>query len=73
MDSAGRSWPLERVWCSRCYGAPLTLPSRLSRAEAAAHHLSPNRAFNVLHLRLEEDWLQHCARWETIPDGELVW
>lgn len=31
--------------------------------------LSPTQTFNVLHLRAEEDWVQHCARWERKQDG----
>jgi hypothetical protein len=27
------------------------------------------RRFNFLHLRLENDWLEHCKRWEAIDDG----
>lgn len=25
--------------------------------------------FNYIHLRLENDWVEHCARWESIHDG----
>lgn len=42
----------------------------MCRAEAALQLLSPTHAFNVLHLRAEEDWVQHCARWEHKQDGE---
>ncbi|KAI7840392.1 hypothetical protein COHA_005893 [Chlorella ohadii] len=37
--------------------------------KAALRRLSPTQAYNVLHLRVEEDWVKHCARWENIPDG----
>ena len=29
----------------------------------------PGRAFNVLHLRAEEDWIQHCRKWMGLRDG----
>ncbi|KAG2449205.1 hypothetical protein HYH02_005952 [Chlamydomonas schloesseri] len=25
--------------------------------------------FNYIHLRVENDWVEHCARWESIHDG----
>ncbi|EFJ43295.1 hypothetical protein VOLCADRAFT_106875 [Volvox carteri f. nagariensis] len=25
--------------------------------------------YNFLHLRLENDWVEHCKRWTSIPDG----
>eukprot|EP01023_Acetabularia_acetabulum_P010098 TRINITY_DN145_c0_g1_i2.p1 TRINITY_DN145_c0_g1~~TRINITY_DN145_c0_g1_i2.p1 ORF type:complete len:618 (+),score=69.88 TRINITY_DN145_c0_g1_i2:36-1856(+) len=25
--------------------------------------------YNLLHLRVEEDWTEHCAIWSNIPDG----
>jgi len=28
-------------------------------------------AFNVLHLRFEDDWVAHCRRWEAIRDGVI--
>ena len=30
---------------------------------------SETRAFNVLHLRAEEDWLRHCEQWMPLQDG----
>jgi hypothetical protein len=27
--------------------------------------------FTFLHLRIENDWLAHCERWEHIPDGRV--
>lgn len=50
--------------------ASRTFPWR--RVEGALRRLGPTQAFNVLHLRLEEDWVQHCARWESINDGPLL-
>jgi hypothetical protein len=32
---------------------------------------TPARAFNFVHLRMETDWVLHCARWENIPDGRI--
>ena len=31
--------------------------------------LTDTGAFTVLHLRAEKDWVDHCARWQAIPDG----
>ncbi|GAQ85030.1 hypothetical protein KFL_002180050 [Klebsormidium nitens] len=27
--------------------------------------------FSFLHMRAENDWLAHCRRWESIPDGRI--
>eukprot|EP01025_Chloroclados_australasicus_P018492 TRINITY_DN1972_c0_g2_i1.p1 TRINITY_DN1972_c0_g2~~TRINITY_DN1972_c0_g2_i1.p1 ORF type:complete len:601 (+),score=54.10 TRINITY_DN1972_c0_g2_i1:109-1911(+) len=32
-------------------------------------HRSQSSDFNLLHLRVEEDWMQHCQAWGNIPDG----
>ncbi|GIL48600.1 hypothetical protein Vafri_5079 [Volvox africanus] len=29
----------------------------------------PATRYNFLHLRLENDWVEHCKRWSNIPDG----
>ncbi|KAG2430860.1 hypothetical protein HXX76_009834 [Chlamydomonas incerta] len=29
----------------------------------------PARPFNFIHLRIENDWIEHCRRWESIRDG----
>lgn len=39
------------------------------RIEAKLRSLSGAKAYNVLHLRAEGDWITHCKRWENIPDG----
>ena len=33
--------------------------------------MSASQTYNLLHLRAEEDWISHCARWGRIRDGEL--
>ena len=33
--------------------------------------MSASQTYNLLHLRAEEDWISHCARWGRICDGEL--
>eukprot|EP01025_Chloroclados_australasicus_P028499 TRINITY_DN2823_c0_g1_i2.p1 TRINITY_DN2823_c0_g1~~TRINITY_DN2823_c0_g1_i2.p1 ORF type:complete len:636 (+),score=41.53 TRINITY_DN2823_c0_g1_i2:36-1910(+) len=32
---------------------------------------SGKRGFNFLHLRVEEDWVEHCEVWTKIPDGVI--
>jgi hypothetical protein len=32
---------------------------------------SPSKRYNFLHLRMENDWVEHCKRWENIPDGQV--
>lgn len=27
--------------------------------------------FTFLHLRIENDWVEHCKRWESIADGKV--
>ncbi len=63
--------PASLLWhaCGAHSGNGLSLSPR-RRAETALQRLSPSQAFNVLHLRVEEDWRQHCARWESIQDGQ---
>ena len=39
------------------------------RIETKLRSLSNAKAYNVLHLRAESDWITHCKRWENIPDG----
>ena len=34
--------------------------------------MTPTKAYNVLHLRVEDDWVSHCKRWEHVGDGERV-
>ncbi|KAG2487834.1 hypothetical protein HYH03_013551 [Edaphochlamys debaryana] len=29
----------------------------------------PAPKYNFLHLRMENDWVEHCKRWSSIPDG----
>ncbi|KAG2452983.1 hypothetical protein HYH02_002320 [Chlamydomonas schloesseri] len=29
----------------------------------------PATKYNFLHLRMENDWVEHCKRWTSIPDG----
>ncbi|KAL4447483.1 hypothetical protein ABPG75_004702 [Micractinium tetrahymenae] len=41
----------------------------LQKIETKLRSMSNAKAYNVLHLRAEEDWLTHCKRWENIPDG----
>ncbi|KAG2436256.1 hypothetical protein HXX76_006567 [Chlamydomonas incerta] len=43
----------------------------LDAASAQAHtNTGDGRGgFNYIHLRLENDWVEHCARWESIHDG----
>eukprot|EP00798_Chlamydomonas_sp_ICE-L_P004103 gene4103-14204_t len=33
--------------------------------------LSPNKRYNYVHLRIEQDWILHCKRWEQIQDGHI--
>ena len=40
-----------------------------AQLEGRLRRLSPDRRFNVLHLRAEDDWILHCARWENMRDG----
>ncbi|KAG2445065.1 hypothetical protein HYH02_008932 [Chlamydomonas schloesseri] len=35
----------------------------------AAAAYGPARPFNFIHLRIENDWIEHCRRWESIRDG----
>lgn len=39
------------------------------RVQAHLRSLSSTKAYNMLHLRVEHDWIAHCQRWEGIPDG----
>ena len=39
--------------------------------QGSLRSMSANQTYNLLHLRAEEDWISHCARWGRIRDGEL--
>ena len=39
----------------------------IKRLRGLSHH----KRYNFLHLRMENDWVEHCKRWETIPDGKI--
>ncbi len=39
------------------------------RAEEQLRSMSNTGAFNILHLRAEDEWLLHCTNWESIGDG----
>ena len=55
-----------RCWCRP---APASaLPS--IRIEEWLQSLSDTKAYNILHLRAEDDWIEHCVHWEGIADGE---
>ena len=34
--------------------------------------MSDTGTFNILHLRAEDEWLLHCANWESIGDGAAL-
>jgi hypothetical protein len=55
-----------RCWCPP---AP-ALPSL--RIEERLQSLSDTKAYNILHLRAEDDWIEHCVHWESIEDGECL-
>ncbi|GFR48373.1 hypothetical protein Agub_g10263 [Astrephomene gubernaculifera] len=42
---------------------------RSAAGKAEAKQLQQQPWFNFLHLRIENDWLEHCKRWESIRDG----
>ena len=44
------------------------LPS--CRVEERLQSLSDTKTYNILHLRAEDDWIEHCVHWEGIEDGE---
>ena len=41
------------------------------RLQGSLRSMSASQTYNLLHLRAEEDWITHCARWGRIRDGEL--
>lgn len=41
--------------------------SLVKQLRGMTHH----KAYNFLHLRIETDWVEHCQRWDDIPDGRL--
>lgn len=45
------------------------LMGMLQRVDAKLRSLTKAKAYNVLHLRAEIDWVLHCKRWEHLPDG----
>lgn len=45
-------------------------PLHFCRVDGKLRSLTKAKAYNVLHLRAETDWVLHCKRWENLPDGE---
>lgn len=45
------------------------LMGMLQRVDGKLRSLTKAKAYNVLHLRAETDWVLHCKRWENLPDG----
>lgn len=66
------------IWCAPLYGPSVArsckypMPFRARRVDAKLRSLTKAKAYNVLHLRAEIDWVLHCKRWEHLPDGEVA-
>ncbi|PSC70561.1 Glycosyl transferase family 8 [Micractinium conductrix] len=45
------------------------LMAALQKIEGKLRGMTPTKAYNVLHLRVEDDWVSHCKRWEHVGDG----
>ena len=41
------------------------------RAQEQLRAMSDNGRYSLLHLRAEDDWIEHCKRWTTTEGGEL--
>ncbi|KAL6753995.1 hypothetical protein V8C86DRAFT_404853 [Haematococcus lacustris] len=59
------------VWAVLNGLQPNQLPARQAQAvlQRLSHRPGGREGFNMLHLRIEEDWVAHCDRWEHINDG----
>ncbi|GLC41858.1 hypothetical protein PLESTM_001258700 [Pleodorina starrii] len=63
------------IWAVLDAMRPAALPfSYVSSMQQAIRHLGAVNGkaatkYNFLHLRMENDWVEHCKRWSNIPDG----
>eukprot|EP01025_Chloroclados_australasicus_P054071 TRINITY_DN6405_c0_g1_i1.p1 TRINITY_DN6405_c0_g1~~TRINITY_DN6405_c0_g1_i1.p1 ORF type:complete len:769 (-),score=34.50 TRINITY_DN6405_c0_g1_i1:335-2494(-) len=45
--------------------------AKLDQALVRLEYLSGQPKYNVLHVRMETDWIAHCERWQAINDGKI--
>eukprot|EP00198_Chlamydomonas_reinhardtii_P011415 XP_001700752.1 predicted protein [Chlamydomonas reinhardtii] len=57
------------VWAALNGLRPSKEAAALAASDWATAAYGPARPFNFIHLRIENDWIEHCRRWEGIRDG----